>query len=589
MQENIPNNIQDPNLNPSPMKPKIDFIGFFKENKWPAILITGSILIVAVALFFALRKPKDNTPVQPKVSISIEVPDKIASGSEVIYKVHVQDSDSSAIKNVSIDLVYPNGFSFEDSTPKPTKLNGSQFGLPSLEPSQDTVIMIKGTIQGNAGETKAVSATMHYSLVNFNSDFVAQAQSQSQITTANVALDFSGQANTNPDQEETYSLSYANYTDKTITGFKITLTTPTGFVVSNYNPKPAFGSTHTLGDLAPNASGKINITGSFKNVNTGDQEIFTAKAEGSVDGSPSFALSAGQLQVSIAQIPLEANIAIDSSNKATDSVAPGDNLQYKITYKNNGSAAANGVIVTVKISGEALNLDQISTTGANVQNGTITWDASQNNGLESVGSGQGDSFTFSVPVKNPATRNNLKNLTIVAHTEIKSTEYNQPFIGPDLVTKVQTVADISKVVSFSSGQNPPVVGQTSTYFVVIGLNNQTNDVTAGKMTLNLPNAVNFDPTTINSDERANIVFDKNTKKITWTVDKLLAHAGGFVPPRKLQFSVSITPGTTQRGAPVTLVSNIKFSATDSFTSNSITLVADQIQTTDEPSGLGVVQ
>jgi hypothetical protein len=568
--------------------PKIDFMGFVKENKWAIVLITASVLAVSFALFLALRKPADNVPTQPKVSISIDAPKEISSGAEVIYKVHVTNSDSSAIKNISVDLVYPNGFSYLDSTPKPTKLNGSQFGIPSLDSKQDAIVMIKGTIQGNAGETKTIAAAMHYRLVNFNSDFVAQAQTQSQITTANVALQFQGETSVSGDQEKTYTINYANYISSPISDFRITLTTPTNYIISKSDPAVAFGTTYTLGSLAPNASGVITLVGTFKNTNTGDQEIFTAKAEGSLDGKPSYALSAGQYQVTIAEAPLQVEVSLDNSDKS-GSVAPGTNLRYRVSFKNNGTNPDLGVIVTAKISSDAISLDQISATGANVQGSTITWDASQNPSLESLGAGSSGIFSFNVPVNKPATKLNLKDLTVTVGSEIKSTQYNQPFIGKDLVTKVQTVADISKVVSYSSGQNPPTVGQNTTYMVVIGLKNETSEVDKGKMTFNLPSAINFDKNSINSDELHNITFDKNTRKITWTVDKLAPHAGAYVPQRRLQMSIVIKPGTTDRGGPLALVNNIKFNGTDAFTSQPISISIDPIQTSDEPSGQGNVQ
>lgn len=571
-----------------PINSKVDVGAFLKENKWAILLITGSLLVIAGALYFTLRKPKDNTPSQPKVSIGIEAPDKISSGSEIIYKLHVKNNDTTTIKKINVDIVYPNGFSFIDSTPKATKLNGSQFGLPALDPSQDVIVMIKGSIQGNAGETKTISATMHYQLENFNSDFVAQTQAQSQITTADLALQFDGENNVNPEQQKTYTLNYANYTSASISDFRITLTTPTNFAISGIDPKAAFGSTYTLGTLAPNASGKITITGTFKNVNGGDRQIFTAKAEGSVDGKPNYVLSAGQLEVTIAQVPLQAYLVLNNLSK-NNSVMPGDTLEYKVIYKNNGSAPASGVILTVKLNGDSLDLSHISANGADVQNNTITWDGSQNEGLASIGAGSGGSFDFTVPVRNPASRTNEKNLTIAAHTEMKSKEYTQAFVGSELSVKVETVVDISKSVSYSSGSQPPSPGRNTIYNVSIILKNQTNDVTGGKMTFTLPSAVNFSTAAINSEERDNVAFDANIKKLTWTVGTLAAHAGSFVPLRKLQFNISVTPSITLKGSPITLVNNIKFSGTDSFTTTPIALNGDPILSSDDPSGQGFVQ
>jgi uncharacterized repeat protein (TIGR01451 family) len=587
---------QEPQLAPAePATPivtvapeKFSLKAFLKENKWSVWLITGSLVVIAIAAFFAFRKPSSNVPTQPNVSVNIDAPDKISSGSEVIYKINVKNDDSSTIRNVTVDLVYPNGFTFVDSSPKPSKLNGTQFALPSMDSGQSATIMIKGDIQGNADEVKTISATMHYRFANFSSDFIVQAQAQSHITTADFALDFSGPTAINTDQEVTYTLNYANYTDKQVSGLRISMITPTAFVVSASSPQPSLGKTWDLGTLDSNSTGKITITGAFKNANIGDNQTFTAKAEGSVDDKPSYVLSTGQLQVTIAQTPLEASVSMDATSLGKDVVSPGDNLQYKVAFRNNGSSPARGVIVTAHLDGEAFDLDRISASRANVNGDTITWDASQNDELESLGSGEGGEFTFSVPVFNPATRSNRKELTVRVSLDIKSQGFDQPFAGKEASAKVQTVADITKAVTYVSGSNPPIIGLSTTYMVIIGLKNETNDITDGKMTFNLPNASSFSTAAVNSEERANVTYEANSKKITWNVGKLVAHAGGFVPQRKLQFNNTVTPGISLKGSPITLVNNIKFTGTDSFTLKPISLSEPSILSTDEPSGQGTV-
>ena len=114
---------------------------------------------------------------------------------------------------MTLDLVYPQGFTFKDSVPKPTKLNGTQFGLPPLDPNQETTIMIKGDVQGNAGETKSLNAIMHYRFSNTNtSEFVVSSQSQTQIKTADIAIQIDGPASVNSTQDVTYVITTLIYT-----------------------------------------------------------------------------------------------------------------------------------------------------------------------------------------------------------------------------------------------------------------------------------------------------------------------------------------------------------------------------------------
>jgi hypothetical protein len=576
-----------PPVIPQPTISQGGFKAFISENKWAMGVIGVSLLFLVVASFFAFRKPKNDAPVQPKVDISIDAPQSISSGNEIIYKMHVQNNDKETIKNIVVDLNYPNGFVYEDATPKPTKLSGTEFALPSMDPGQDANVMIKGTIQGNAGETKVIKAVMHYKYSTVTSDYVATTEAQTQITTANVSLQFSGKTDINANQETTYQLEFANFTDKQISNFKITMTVPNAFIVSSANPKPNLGYTWNLGNLDPNGNGKITLTGTFKDASVGDQELFTATAEGSVDGKPSFALSSGQLQVTIAQVPLEAQVTLSGHSDGT--VKPGDNLSYLVDYRNNGSDIAHGVSITVHLDGEALDMNSISASNATINGSTISWDASQNNDLETVGAGDGGQFTFNVSVNDPATRSTSKNLTVSARAEIINSDFNQPFIGKTSIAKVATVVALTKTITHLSGPLPPTVGQASSYMIEIGIKNETNDITDGKMTMSLPSSASFDLNSVNSAEKANVSYDKSTKKLTWTVDKVVAHAGRFVPQRKLQFTVTFTPTNASRGSNVTMASNIKFDATDNFTALPVSLTLDPVTTNDDPSQQGVVQ
>ena len=107
--------------------------------------------------------------------------------------------------------------------------------------------------------------------------------------------------------------------------------------------------------------------------------------------------------------------------------------------------------------------------------------------------------------------------------------------------------------------------------------------------MNLPKSASFDTKTLNPEEVNNVSYDKSAKKLVWNIGTVVAHAGEFVPSRSLQFNVSITPGLTNRGNQMTLVSNILFNGTDSFVSVPVNLTADDITTANDPNSIGGVQ
>src|SRR5262245_60637268 len=142
---------------------------FLSQNKWAIWLIIVSLLVIAGVAFFIFRSP--TAPPNPKVTLAIDSPQQAASGSEIVYRIKFANNDVDPINNVALYMLYPQGFNYTQSEPQASKLDGTEFLIPNLSPGQSSQILIKGTLNGNSGEVKAVSAVLHYKFSNFNGDF----------------------------------------------------------------------------------------------------------------------------------------------------------------------------------------------------------------------------------------------------------------------------------------------------------------------------------------------------------------------------------------------------------------------------------
>lgn len=563
-------------------------LGFLKENKWAIWVILASLLLISVVAYFVFRTPKSQPA--PKVTLLIDAPQQTPSGNEIVYRVQFANDDSSAINSVHLDMIYPQGFTFTQSTPNPSKLDGTQFTLPNLSPGQSSMIIVKGNITGNSGEIKTVRAAMHYRFVNFNSDFVAQSQSQSQITNTNIVMQFDGVGSINNAQSSTYTLTYTNTTNNNLSGLNLKINVPPVFTVDSYEPLPFSQNVWNLPVLQANQSASIKITGRFSQAEAGGQQIFSAEMDGRDASGQIAVLSNATYAVNITAVPLSADLTITDQSDVSNSavVSPGDFLTYKVHYKNNNNIAMTGINLNVVISGEALDLASIHAPNASVNNNVVSWNASQVSAFNSLSPNQEGDLSFQAAVKNPATLANVKNLSIVSHSEISSAEIQQPFLSSNVSLKVQTVPQIQTAISYSGGANPLRVGQPTAYLVTILLRNSSDDLSDTIVTMNLPNSLGFDKSSINSAEQQNTSYDPNTKKLSWNAGLLAAHTGDFVAIRKLQFTVTITPGPSNLGQPMTLVNNILLNGTDSFTASQITKTAESISTISDPSGQGIV-
>lgn len=541
---------------------------FYERNKWPIWIILISIILVAGVMLY--RKYNNRTTATPRVSVAIDAPAKVSSGSEIIYKITFSNKDSQSIRDLKLDLLYPQGFNFLSSSPSSTKINGTQFSLPNLEPSQEGTLMIKGNISGNVGETKTVNAVLHYSYANFNSDFIAQAQSQTLIQDSDLLVQFEGPNKTSNNQQITYSVSYTNAMDADIKGARLKLDIPGAFKVSKFDTNPSVDGTFSLGDIKANSNGKFSFSGAFVGANVGDQLAFSASINGQSGSNPDLLLGTAQYSVQIGDIPLSLKLsAVDNSSqsRASDVVLPGDNLSYTVEYKNNSSTSVTNAIISVTLNGAAYDLASIQAQNAHVSGNVVTWDASQNSSFGTLSPNESGSLLLIVAVKNPATKTSAKDLSISASSIIKADEYKDGFVGDTVTSKIATVARIE--TSFqSTGLN--------TYLVTISLRNSSSDIDSAVVTFNVPNASGFSKDSFVGTEAANASYNSSSKKVTWNVGKLAAHTGDFSALRKLQFNVTLPVSNTIFGQQNTLANNIVLTGNDVFTNTKVNVTAQDI-------------
>lgn len=588
----------EPNINitPSPQEPtpinptfRDRLKLFYIENKWAVWTIAITLLITGIFVFFMFWSPQGPSASQD-VNLSITAPNEIASGSEIVYKVEFSNKEGDLVKDAVIDLVFPTGFTFKDSVPEAESLNGNRFTIPSLEPGESGTIMIKGQIFGNVDEEKSISAVMRYRFANSSSEFVVQAKTQSKIINSSILLQFDGPFKTSNGQNITYTLSYTNTTDEELSELRLNLDVPTNFKVISQDPKPDSGNLYNIKELEAREKREITIIGAFSGAKVGEDQVFSASIEGLDETGRSYTLSSTQYSVTIAQDPLTVEISgRNTSNNSETIVYPGDIVDYRIRYHNHNSSAAHGVIITAKLVGDAFDITSIDAPNASFQNGLIIWDASQVPQLGDLGANQGGEVNFRVRLKNPATRTGAKNLIISANAGIKSYEFEQPFISSDVNMKIATVLKFDTSVAYKSGAQPPMPDQSTTYAATLSIQNASNDIEGGIVSFNLPNSSTFDASTVNAEERNNVVYDRNSRKITWNVGTIPAHAGTSSSARKLQFDVTVVPVPANLRKPMILANNIRFNATDSFTKQSLSLSdIPDISTIQDKSGQGIV-
>ncbi len=100
---------------------------------------------------------KDADPFQFRISssplvLSVESIEKVAAGQLVTVKLTARSNASTMLKDVLVSAEFPNGFSFEQSTPEPV-FSQNVWRIDELKPEETTTITIQGIVRGLTEET----------------------------------------------------------------------------------------------------------------------------------------------------------------------------------------------------------------------------------------------------------------------------------------------------------------------------------------------------------------------------------------------------------------------------------------------------
>ena len=559
------------------------FKNFYAQNKIYFWGILGGILIISLLSFFAFRKTPATAPKEANVNVTIAAPETVASASQLVYQITLENKDSQKLTNLQLELTYPDGETYVSSSPNAQNLSGTLFPVPDLLPGQNATIFVKAQVTGSVNDQKTLTANLHYKYSNFNSEFIKQQSVSVRLVASDIVFELDGPQTANNAQLVIYNLKYQNNSTQDIQNAQIKITYPDGFQFSSAQPQPDIGSnTWSLPALAKGGSGTITVQGNFNSANPGESKIANAEfdvlgsnGQYAVQNSSSYTTQMASLPLLVSQ-----QLAADHPGNVVD---PGDTLTFGVTFQNNNSTAATGVNITVTLDPTVLDLSTIKAEGGQVSGNTITWNAASFTGLDNLLPNQPGQLSFQVRVKNPATRDSSKNLTVVSNIKIKSNEYQTAFPGNTLTLKVSSPMTLTPALSFVSGSLPPQVGKTTTYKVRLALTNSSNDFSNGVLTLFLPlGAGGYVDGSVNFAETNNVQYDSSANKLTWTVGSLAAYTGKFSQARALEFSIRLNPSASQVNTNPVLVKAINFTGTDNFTSEQVTASADDLTTADLP-------
>ncbi len=555
------------------------FPGIGRYGKWIFwILMAGALLLIGFGGFFLYQYTRGND-----MSLTLSAPATILTGVPFEAEASFTNRSDRAAEDAILSIALPeNVFSSEDHAKRTITKD-----LGDIAPGQNIITKIPLVVFGahDNDTLKRLEARVSYyppSLgpkVRFEKSAIADIA----VREPAIKLDMATPEKVLNGEPFEITVAYANNSVIKFPHVQIELALPNAFKLAKAVPQPTKGTaTWAIDNLDAGGKGIITITGTI----LGEEESFFAirgivKTDGKIIDEKS---------AKITIKPSSLSLALAVNNQPNYVAHPGDTLQYTITYKNNDSDIGfNDVALRVKLNGEMFDFATMNTNGAfsSIDN-TIIWNAGTVPDLRLVQPGSQGSVSFSIRTKNtyPIRRLADKNFTLSLDAQITSpTVYD---VSTDktislghLVTKVAGSTTLQSQAFYTdptgqiknTGPVPPKVNTATTFVINLKLVNYATDAAGVEIEATLAPGVRFTGIVKSNMGSSTPQYDASTSQVRWAIAKIVANKGVVNAPVEAVFQIEATPNVAQAGQVMPLMGETTLTATDTFTSSTITMTA----------------
>jgi hypothetical protein len=409
------------------------------------------------------------------------------------------------------------------------------------------------------------------------------------VISAPVTLEVMAPQNISNNDEVNYLITYKNEGVENLENIRVRVDYPEGFIFSSSNPKSFEGNNiWYVGSLSGGQSGKIVVAGKLGGSR---DEIKIAKITIGANNNGEFiSYNEEDARTKIISSSLAITQTVNDLNSLN--VNAGDNLRFKINYRNDGALGLRDVIVTEHIDSAVLDYTTLDTGGGayDANSKTITWKASDHKELKNLASGQSGTISFSIAVKGviPVANANDKNFIISGLAKIDSPDIPTPISMNKIISSNEMNIKLNSKLILSvkgyyndanipnSGPIPPKVSEESTYTMHFIASNVSNDIEGAKVEVVLPTSVSMTGKIF--PEGSPLSYNERTNSVVWTIGNLPAGAGIVSPAKEVAFQIKIKPSIDQVGNEAPLLKESTFSARDLFTGESISVTVAEKNT-----------
>ncbi|MFH1509406.1 MAG: hypothetical protein ABIE68_04540 [bacterium] len=565
-------------------KPKMD-------NKRKAKIIMAVVVVlilIGVGIYLTVQNLNPNFSSE-NVILSIDGPSQIASGKDTTYTVKYLNNEGVALNNVEIQVQYPAGFEVSATSPE-AKESNSLWQIEELRPLQSGSIEISGKLFGEVNDRQNIKVTMSYLPGNLSSSFTTETEISTAISQSALTMEITTPENSPSGSSLSFSVALTNDLEEELDDIRLRFSYPENFTYTSSEPNASLeNNIFDIAKLNSDESSTIAVSGDLTG-DEGDVQKFVATLEVKQADGNYVVQAAEEFSVTIVKPALTLTQTVNDGDSAN--VSAGDELEYKITYKNEGDVTLQNVEITEEFN----RSDLYDATTFVSEPGTLVDNKVTFSEIATIEPNAEETLSFKINLKDtlPSATNGLQ-LLGKARVSAGTVQDGEATITSESDTITVSIAgSISLVteghyydyegIQLGTGPIPPKVGKTTTYRIYWFVSSGVDKLNNAKVTTILPAGVKFVGTT--TAEQGTITYEAATRQITWDIG-ILKNSSSVIREMEGTFTLSITPN--EAGSLVTLLNGSTFTATDDATDDSLsdpsglvdTDLADDIYATDD--------
>lgn len=550
------------------------------------LAVSGVILAVSVA--FGWSWYRANLFKSDRVVLTLDGPETVSANNTEHFVLTYENQNKTDLENVVLSLRFPDNFMLEEKNGMVRDgITSARVQLGTIAAQQKGTFDFYGYFSGTLQSTAYIRTTMQYSPKSVSGSFQQEAQKGVKMDDLIIGVDMTAPIEFASGGMADIAVQYRNRSAETLYSLRLKMQYPEGFEFVGSDAVPSEGNTVWYIDpLAPGEVRTLKVHGKL----SGDRGTFRefSASFGVVRGDASFLVYGKDVEkIKIVGSPFSIRTVLNFGGTTT--VFSGSDVKGAVRYSNDGERGLGNAVVRVTLEGKIADESSIL-----VENGsydastkTMTWRASDVEGLAFVGPKQAGTVNFSfaikktIPVETENDTRFVESMTAsIDSADVPDKIGAQRVVAQDVATvRLGTSATITTDVRENgTGTNLPdvmfSVGKETELVVYTRLRNLYNDISDATYTIGIPSGVSF-AGTITLEKEENVVYNERSQQLVWEVGKLRAGTGSFLPDRVIAFRLKVTPQANQLGH-FTLLNAEALQGKDTFTGDAVSVSQNPI-------------